>query len=145
MRNIFEVNDSEKSRILGLHENATKRQYLVENPITNPDDVDPETAAAMESFETFQNLDASDLGYKVYKYLYRQNNKINPEEAKQFLTTNSEISGFIENIRKQEQERGNAETEIDNVGSYLRKHKDLLRKFYDLLKSNDVTLGMTVH
>ena len=30
IKNIFEVNDEEKSRILNLHENATKRQYILE-------------------------------------------------------------------------------------------------------------------
>ena len=30
IKNIFEVNNEEKSRILNLHENATKRQYLFE-------------------------------------------------------------------------------------------------------------------
>jgi len=31
IKNIFEVNNEEKSRILNLHENATKRQYLSED------------------------------------------------------------------------------------------------------------------
>jgi hypothetical protein len=33
-KNIFEVNNEEKSRILNLHENATKRQYLSEQGTT---------------------------------------------------------------------------------------------------------------
>lgn len=31
MKNIFEVNEEEKSRILNLHENATRNQYLTED------------------------------------------------------------------------------------------------------------------
>jgi hypothetical protein len=32
MKNIFEVNDEEKSRILGMHQSATSKQYLIEGP-----------------------------------------------------------------------------------------------------------------
>jgi len=32
MKNLFLINEEEKDRILGLHENATKRQYLSEQP-----------------------------------------------------------------------------------------------------------------
>jgi hypothetical protein len=34
IKNIFEVNNEEKSRILNLHERATKRQYMSEQSIT---------------------------------------------------------------------------------------------------------------
>ena len=36
IENIFEVNNEEKSRILNLHENATKRQYLSEQDKLTP-------------------------------------------------------------------------------------------------------------
>jgi hypothetical protein len=36
IKNIFEVNNEEKSRILNLHESATKRQYMSEQGTTEP-------------------------------------------------------------------------------------------------------------
>lgn len=39
IKNIFEISDIEKNRILGLHESATKRQYLPEQVVTNFDSV----------------------------------------------------------------------------------------------------------
>jgi len=39
IENIFEVNNEEKSRILNLHENATKRQYLSEQDKLTPEEL----------------------------------------------------------------------------------------------------------
>jgi len=37
MKNLFIINEDEKNRILNLHESATKRQYLLEQVVTNHD------------------------------------------------------------------------------------------------------------
>jgi hypothetical protein len=36
MRQLFKIDESEKKRILEMHENATKRNYLIEQPTTDP-------------------------------------------------------------------------------------------------------------
>jgi hypothetical protein len=36
MRQLFKIDESEKKRILEMHENATKRNYLIEQPNTDP-------------------------------------------------------------------------------------------------------------
>jgi len=53
IKNIFEVNNEEKSRILNLHENATKRQYLSEQDGPTP----------------------TELGYKLFKLFRYQKDK----------------------------------------------------------------------
>jgi hypothetical protein len=35
MKNLFKINEEERSRILNLHEGMTKRQYLMETPLTD--------------------------------------------------------------------------------------------------------------
>jgi len=36
MKNLFLISEEDKNRILNLHENATKRQYLTEQTAPNP-------------------------------------------------------------------------------------------------------------
>ena len=56
--NIFEVNNEERSRIIGLHESATKRQYLSEQgavptSTTEPIDNQSKQYAGIPDYATF--------------------------------------------------------------------------------------------
>jgi len=60
-RNIFEVSEDEKRRILGLHESATKNKYLIfEDPMQK--DVTPSQPQLKDGTEPFAN----DTQYKYY-------------------------------------------------------------------------------
>jgi len=55
MKKLFEIDENEKRRILEMHENATKRNYLMEQPVTPPP-AQPENTTGAEVYGT-QTID----------------------------------------------------------------------------------------
>jgi len=53
IKNIFEVNNEEKSRILNLHESATKRQYISEQGTTEPINNNSKQYASSPDYASF--------------------------------------------------------------------------------------------
>ncbi len=59
MRQLFKIDESEKRRILEMHENATKRNYLMEQPTsspTTPPQQSPEAETEITGEKTIKNL-----------------------------------------------------------------------------------------
>lgn len=136
---LFELNESEKLRILGLHESATKKLYLKE-------DIDPS-----ESFETFKKQKPDDIGAFIFKYIVKRNNMVTPEAVKNYLSTIETTYGrkgrkliqLIQGVQKQDFTSGGGTESFTNVGSFLLKNEKLLESVYNFLKQNNVMLRMT--
>lgn len=138
-RVLFELSESEKSRILGLHESATKKLYLKEGN-------DPS-----ESFETFKKQKAGDIGNYIFMYLIKRNNFVTPESVRNFFTTlettygkrGKKLMSLIQAIQTQDYRTGGGDESMTEAGNFLLKNLNLLESVYNFLKQNNVMLRMT--
>jgi hypothetical protein len=98
IKNIFEVNNEEKSRILNLHENATKRQYLFEQSFT-PKSSDIGVFVKNCYIDSYRKNKSSEL-FKNAKNISKRLEKYRTEFA---ANENNPPDGFFESIGKQVQ------------------------------------------
>lgn len=130
----FLVNEDEKARILNLHENATKKQYLVLE-----DDMDisePYTSDDMGNKES-DEAKGSNFVSKSMK---------NPNMQAWMIENERKYPRFIRFLRKEEkidkETGGNAPNIYRKIGKYLRKNPDVLISIEKFAKKDPSKLGI---
>jgi hypothetical protein len=104
MKNLFIINEDERKRILGLHENATKKQYLGEAKITGDqysgrnikfDSEDPITQSIFNLVHNVSDIDETKLVKEILKIKDKNTFvKINNELKNVFKMMGSKYTGL---------------------------------------------------
>jgi hypothetical protein len=122
MRNLFLINEDEKNRILNLHENATKKQYLTEQTNTtteSPEKIAEKLAKASDSPGTMEN----DIVSAIEKI----------KDQNTFTLVNNLISKYTRAPKYSSiQDMLNGELESDNLST--------VRKIANYLKTISITM-----
>lgn len=160
MKDLFRIDESERERILSLHENATKNLYLSEQTPTTgtTPTVDPKQLPAepYPSFDVLKSLGALEIGSLYLSKIIENPKKIatywekygkNPEN----VFTPDEINSFVQKDKTLQKKHRNINLELSSgnpddatlvsLGTYLLKNEDLLHEFYEMLKSKNMNIN----
>ena len=132
IKNIFEVNNEEKSRILNLHERATKRQYMSEQGVTTG------TTEPQQSF-TPNISDIGVLAKNCYIHSYPRN------KSSELFKNAGNISKRLEKYRTESAANENNPSDgfFESIGKQVKSIKGLLNELLVYAKENKIsTVGI---
>jgi len=140
IKNIFEVNNEEKSRILNLHESATKRQYMSEQG-----NVTTMTTEPQQSFEP-KNYDVGMFAKNCYIVSYNKNENHELFSANTKNNINN-IVKTLDSFRKKHVEDytnpDNSDNFFINIGKQVKSNTELFNKLKEYAHKNGIsTVGI---